>query len=196
MPTASAQPAAVLDYAPPAPQDTVARRLRAVVTILACMLLGAIAGWIIDPQLYRAVGFLQIEQTTQPHTANEQLLDVDAVQSRQAAIVAALTSPNNLNLTATRLPPTITLTPAEIAPRLKVQVVPESRLISVSFDDPDPRTAAAVANAVMGQRNPPGVTVVAVAAPPAKPLQNRLYFVGGSAVGLLLGIAIVALRWK
>ena len=125
-----------------------------------------------------------------------ELLDVDAVQSRQAAIVAALTSPNNLNLTATRLPPTITLTPAEIAPRLKVQVVPESRLISVSFDDPDPRTAAAVANAVMGQRNPPGVTVVAVAAPPAKPLQNRLYFVGGSAVGLLLGIAIVALRWK
>ena len=196
MPTASAQPAAVLDYAPQAPQDVVTRRLRAAVTVLVCVLLGAIAGWIIDPRLYRAAGFLQIEQTTLPATGDDQLLNVDAILARQATVIAGLTGAPNLNAVVKQLPQTVTLTPAEIALRLEVQVVPHSRLISVSFDDPDPQVAAAVVNAVMSGRNPPGVTVVAVATPPAKPQQNRLYFVGGSAVGLLLGVAIVALRWK
>jgi len=189
-------PNASLDYAPQAPQDVLKRRLRAGVTVLTSVLLGAIAGWIIDPALYRAVGFIQIEQTTLPLNGDGQPLGIDAIQARQAAVIAGLTGAPNLNVAATQLPAAVTLTPAEIAVRLKAQPVPQSRLISVSYDDADPQVAAAVVNAVMSRRNPPGVTVVAVATPPAKPQRGLLYLVGGSAVGLLLGVAIVALQWK
>lgn len=196
MQSASGQPAAVLDYAPAAPLDAATRRIRAVATVLFCMLLGAAGGWIIDPRIYRAVGILQVAQTRVTPTADEQVLDVNALQSQQAAVVAGITAPANLNVAVTKLPPTITLTPAQMAPHLKAQTVPQSQLISVSYEDPDPRTAAAVVNAVMSQPLPSGVVIAVAATPPAQPQRNRLYVVGGLAVGLLLGVFIVALRWK
>ena len=63
MPTPSAQPAAVLDYAAPTPHDEMLRRLRGVILVLACTLLGGGLGWMIEPRVYRAVGYLQVEPT-------------------------------------------------------------------------------------------------------------------------------------
>ena len=192
MQTASAQPAAVLDYATTPRRDVLVRRTRAVVTVLFCMLLCASVGWIIAPRTYRALGYLQVAQTDQALPGSQQLLDVNAVQARQAAAVTGVAAPANLTAATALVTPTPAITPAA----LEVQPVPQSRLIAVSYLHSDAKIAADVTNALMVCYKAPGVTTIAMATPPAQPQQNRLYVAGGLAVGLLAGILIVALRWK
>ena len=122
--------------------------------------------------------------------------DMTAISARQAAAVTALNSPLNLNAAVALLPPTLKLTPAQVAADLKVGSVPESRLVVVSFQTDDASTAAAVANAVMPAGTTPQLAPAQLATPPLQRQQNKLFPIGGLAVGLLIGVAIVALRWK
>ena len=191
MPTPSSQPAAVLDYAAPTPHDEALRRLRGVILVLVGTLLGGGLGWMIEPRVYRAVGYLQVEPT---QAGSDQMLDANGIQSRQAAAATALASPANLNAAVTLLPRTMPLKPAEIVPKLRAQKVQESRLVAVSFEHADPQTAAAVVNAVMSSYTAPGVATVAMAMPPGRPMRNKLFPLAGLAAGLLAGLFIVATR--
>jgi hypothetical protein len=194
--TSAPTPAAVLDHAPQRPQDPIIRRLRAIALALAFVLMGAAAGWLFDPRIYRAVGFLVVDPTQISPAAQEVVLSADELQAKQAAMVAGVAGNANIQTILSQLPPTMTLTAAQIKTNLKVQVVPQSRLVAVSFDHDDPRVAAAVVNVAMGRYVAPGVNVAVVATRPAQPQHNRLYLLGGAAVGLLLGTFIVARRWK
>jgi hypothetical protein len=195
MQNGSAQSAAVLDYATATPQYSIARVFRALVTVFVCMLLGVAVGWIVDPRMYRAVSLVRIEQT-QHAAAGEEMLDANAVDARRTKVVAGVTAPGNVNAAVALLPPAIKLTPAQIAANLKVQPIPESLLIAVSYDDTDPQTAAAVAAAVVQAHKAPGITVMVAPGPPMRPLHGRRYLVAGGGAGLFAGVTIVALRWK
>jgi hypothetical protein len=194
--TSAPSPAAVLDYAAPTPLSPVLRRLRAAILVLTCLLLGAIAGWIFDPRMYRAVGFLMVDATQITPAADEQVLNFDQLKARQAAAVAGVAGAANVQAIVSQLPSSMKLTAAEVTANLKVQTVPQSRLVTVSYEHPDPRVAAAVTNLAMGRYVTPGVNVAAVATPPAQPQRSRLYLLGGAAIGMLLGLLIVAMRWK
>ena len=156
----------------------------------------AAAGWLFDPRIYRAIGFLVVDPTQISPAAQEVILDTNQVQAKQAAMVAGVAGNANIQTILSQLPPTMNLTAAQIKANLKVRVVPQSRLVAVSFDHDDPRVAAAVANVAMGRYVAPGVNVAAVATPPAQPQHNRLYPLAGAAVGLLIGTFIVARRGK
>jgi hypothetical protein len=174
----------------------VLRRLRAAVFVLTFVLLGATAGWIFDPPLYRAIGFLMVDPTQITPAAEVQVLNADELQARQAAAVAGVAGAANVQVIVSQLPSSMSLTATEIQAKLKVQTVPQSRLVAVSYEHPDPRIPAAVVNLAMGRYVTPGVNVAAIATPPAQPQRSRLYLFGGAAVGMLLGLLIVALRWK
>jgi len=164
--------------------------------VLTCVLLGAVAGWIFDPRMYRAIGFLMVDPTQITPAADVQLLNADQLQARQAAAVAGIAGTANVQTIRSQLPSSMTLTAAEISGNLRVQPVPQSRLVAVSFDHDNPRTAAAVVNLAIGRYASPGVNVAAIATPPAQPQRSRLYLLGGASIGLLLGLFIVAFRSK
>src|SRR3954471_18551942 len=131
MPTASAHPAAVLDYASSRPQEAVLRRLRGAVIVLIFMFLGAGAGWLIDPRMYRAVGYLMVDPTQVTPSADVQSLDATQVQARQAAAVAGVAGSANAQVVATQLPSSMNVTTAMVMANLKVQAIPQSRLVAV-----------------------------------------------------------------
>lgn len=140
MPSAPAQPAAVLDYAATTPQEGLLRRLGAGAIVLLCMVLCGGIGWFVGPSAYRAFGLMQIDPArgSIPMVAGPSV-EVNARTARQAAAVTALTSPANLNAAVAQLPLSMMLTPGKVPANLKVRPVPESRLIMVSFEhDDDP----------------------------------------------------------
>jgi hypothetical protein len=194
--TSAPSPAAVLDYAAPARQSPILRRLRAAVFVLVCLLIGAITGWIFDPRMYRAVGFLMVDTTQITPAADVKVLDADELQKRQAAAVAGVAGNGNVQKILSQLPSSMGVTTADITANLKVQTVPQSRLVAVSYEHHNPRAAAAVVNLAMGHYATPGVNVAAIATPPAQPQHSRLYLLGGAGIGLLVGLLIVAMRWK
>jgi uncharacterized protein involved in exopolysaccharide biosynthesis len=197
MQTASAQPAAVLDYASSQPQQAVIRRLRGLAIVLLCMLLLGGAGYIFQPDTYRATALLQVDLPPNFPAGAIAELNPSVMRSQQTAAVAGLVSPTNLNAAAATLAARgIALTPSELTARIKVDPIKESRLIRVTFDDGLPRDAAMVANAVINSYTAPGVTVVVTATPPARPQRDHFYTIAGLAVGFLVGVAITALRWK
>lgn len=189
------QPATVLDYAPTAPAGVLLGRLRAVLVVLGCVLVSAAIGLIIGPTRYRAVGLLQIDPP-QTAPATNWSNDVTVIKGRQAAAVKSLTSPSNVKAAVGLLPPTARLTSAQVASRLKVRAIPDSRLIGVSYQHEDARTAAAVVNAVMAAGTTTQLGIANAATPPMGRQHDKLFPLAGAAVGLLLGVATVALRSK
>jgi hypothetical protein len=99
------------------------------------------------------------------------------------AAAAALTPPP---------PPKSPLTAADLGAKLNVRALPPSRLIPVSFDADDPRTAADAVNAVMRATRAPDVQIIVAATPPTQPRQNHFFPIAGGAIGLLAGLFIVA----
>jgi uncharacterized protein involved in exopolysaccharide biosynthesis len=192
MATVSAESPVVLDYAATPRQDQILRRLRGLVTILFCMVLCGAFGWLMQPVSYRAAGFVQVEARTQVGTLDEMVL-VDHV-GVVTGVVAGIKSHENLKATSQLLGGIVA--PAQLRSNLDVHPVPNSRLAMVTFTDADPRVAAATVNAAMSSSVSPGVTIVAPAAVPTRPYHEKFAALAGLAVGLLLGVAIVALRWK
>ena len=194
MSTAPADSAPVLNYAASPRQGYILRRLRGLVTVLFCMVLCGAFGWLAQPTSYRAVGLLQVRADTQ---VSDLFLDGGGVPSADGvmfAVAATLTSRDNREAVSKQLGGVVT--PAQLTAGLQVRPVPNSRLIAVTYADADPRIAAAAANAAMATNAAPGVTIVAPAAVPTRPHHERFAVLAGLAVGLLLGVATVALRWK
>jgi hypothetical protein len=201
MQISSAQPAAgVLNYARATPQDAILRRLRAAVTVLLCMALCGGLGWLVQPTLYRAGGVVWVAPArwTHPVVAEFELREQQARDDRQAKAVAGMTSQANLIAAVALLKPRgFPHTSASIALHLHIDAIPNSGLIHVAFDDPDPKAAAAVANAIVESYVASGgIVQVGSAGMPPRQMRNRYYPVGGLAVGLLTGVFIAALRWK
>jgi len=183
--------AAVLDYAPPVPERSAARFARHAILVLVIASVFSAIGYVTQPTVFRASGYVAVNTAT-PN------IDVMALVQSQQNHATGLRSPSNLATAAATLSPAVAAppTPADIARRLEVSIVPDSRLIGISYSDKDPTTAAALANAVMTTylATNPQVAMVVPPAVPTKPVRNSLFTSGGFAVGLLAGIALVAWR--
>jgi len=194
MQAASAQPGAVLNYAATRPQEAALRRLRKVVVILIWMLLLGVAGYLIQPSIYRTNALLQIQP---PPGGDAQLQATDQVQAQQGLVVAGLTSAANINAAVTSLNGQgIPVNAALVTTNLKAKPVAQSRLVLVQSEATTPGDAAAIANAVISSCRAPGITTVAAPAVPAAPQRSYLYPIVGVVIGFFLGFAIVALRWR
>jgi hypothetical protein len=193
METASVQPA-VLDYAPPPLAAPVVRRMRALMVILICIVVGGLAGQVFGPREFQATGYMHV--ATNP-TSTLPPMSLGTVDKRQAEVAAAIMQ---LSAVVATLPPAVPpkapLTATDLAARLNVRPMPNSRLVAVTFTDDDPRTAAAVVNAVMRGSRAPDIQIVAAATPPARPQRGVFFPLAGAAVGLLAGLFIVARRSK
>jgi capsular polysaccharide biosynthesis protein len=188
----------VLDYAPSPLADPAVRRLRGLLVLLGCMIGGAVIGWAVDPREFQATGYVHV--ATETSATMFQPLSLSAVDQRQAAVAAAMTAPANLNAVVATLPlslpPGATLTADDLTERLNVRPMPNSFLVAVTYTDRDPGTAAAVVNAVMRGGLARGMNIAAAATPPARPQRNRFFPTAGLAVGLLVGMLIVARHSK
>jgi hypothetical protein len=198
MSTGSAEPAAVLDYAALRPQGHALRWFRAATTVLLCVLFFGGAAFALQPVRYRASGLLSVSPAwTHPRDDTQEQLNLQAAQKAQAAAVAGLKSSATLDAAIGVLQQHgISMTHGEIVERMTVRPIEQSTLTYVAFDDRTPANAAAVLNAIMTSCGTLGVTVASPASIPTRPLRNAFYSVGGLAVGLLVGVFIVARRWK
>jgi uncharacterized protein involved in exopolysaccharide biosynthesis len=196
--SAPSSTAAVLDYAAEHPQDAVLRRFRAISIVLFCMLLFGVGGYLLQPDTYRATALLQVQAPTQMADGGAQPEDPSQIPAQQAAAAAGLTSAANVNAAiATLTAQGIPITPAQIAAHVKVDPIKDSRLIRIRFDGASPGDAAAVANAMMSSYSaPPSVGPAQLAQLPTQP-QGKLFLpIVGICTGLLVGLFIIAFRWR
>jgi uncharacterized protein involved in exopolysaccharide biosynthesis len=171
-----------------------ARPARRVGFILMCGMFGAVLARQ-QATSYTSVGYIQI-------SPGVLVSSVPALQQSQAQHAAAIAGSTNLAAAAATLrssAPTRVISPAVMAASLKVQTVPESKLIAVSYSDEQPVVAAAVARAVINSyvaANGSSVSVASPAGIPTVASHNGLFLAGGFAIGGAIGSAIVALRRK
>jgi capsular polysaccharide biosynthesis protein len=97
------------------------------------------------------------------------------------------------------------LSPAQLAPyRIRTSVLPDTNILKIAVEGPDPNQAAIIANAVAGQAGDAAkrfyrlyaFKVLDPAVPPAAPTRpNRTRSLGaGTVLGLLLGVGLGFLR--
>ena len=194
MPSAPAAPAVVLEYsAAPAPPSQALRALSGLLTVLFCVVVCGAFAWMVQPDSYRAAGFLRVTSHT---SVNDLFLDGTEVGGQHMPHLVAMwiKSPSALAEVSHSLGGIVT--PAQLATKLEARPIPDTELVAIRFADADPRVAAATVNVAMRRLRVSGVTTVAPATVPTQRVREEMAAVAGPAAGLLIGLAIVALRWK
>ena len=120
-----------------------------------------------------------------------------AAQSQQQSALTAMTSPASLaaGVASARING-VTFTPAEIAKRLRVRAIPDSRIVQVSATHEKPEVAAAIAGGVANAyvAANPSATIVGGPAIMARQQLQPLIIIGGAVAGLLGGWVALTLR--
>lgn len=163
--------AMVLEYAPPFSPWAGMRRniLRTIVPI--CALIGAAIGEAMQPVTYTSTAYF-----TRPGN-----LEIDALLLRQRGTISALPH-------AQRNTPVIVFFD-DVASRLRVRVIPDSRMLEISFTDPDPSTAQGVVSMILDDyRRDWSGTVILPPRSPVIPDHHLAFPIGGAVGGAILGV--------
>jgi succinoglycan biosynthesis transport protein ExoP len=184
------------------------KRWQIIVAVMLVVLAGAALATALSPKSYEATTRLFVS-TSGGGDSSALLSGSNFTQQRVKSYADVITTPNVLNPVISTLK--LNTTAAKLGSQITATVPLDTVLIEVAVQDPDPRVAAEVADAVgkqftktvadlepvtKGQSSPVKVTVVSAPTVPVTPISPKptRNLALGVVLGLLLGLGLALLR--